>query len=183
MPEKCCRRNYPHTKMAEENNEHIDQFFREQFDQVEVRYNAAHWDQLQRALAAAGAAGVVASTSDNFWIKLKKIFGSPKALLLTTLASAIVITTIILLNNKPEMPVVPQIEKSNLVTHDSLQIVIVDGDTFFIQPQTAENQGIKLKEKNTILPLDTNIRNVPIKMDSIDSVRVDTTKLKNYIFW
>lgn len=39
--------------MAINNNEHIDQLFRDGIEQVEVRYNPAHWQQLNAALSAA----------------------------------------------------------------------------------------------------------------------------------
>jgi hypothetical protein len=183
MPEKCCRRNYPHTKMAEENNEHIDQFFREQFDQVEVRYNAAHWDQLQNALAAAGAAGAVASTSDKFWVKLKNIFGSSKAIVLTVIASMIVIGTVFFINKKTITPAIPGRHSIPPDIPVNPDVVIVNGDTIFQSMDSKNKEEIALPRVTTTSPYDTTLHKIEIQKDSLDSVNVDTTKLKNFIFW
>jgi hypothetical protein len=165
--------------MIDEKPDHIDQLYKDQYEQVEVRYNAAHWTQLQGALAAATAAGIASSVPTSTWSRIAKFFKANKLItLLTALVIPLVVTFLLLKDTTPPQST-PVHSKPNAHIPKNTPAVVIAEDTFLYHG----TDSVKLYKKGHLIIPDTLIKPIILEVDSIDSLKVDTTKKNIFIFW
>jgi|GEM_PF-6958014 hypothetical protein len=169
--------------MAEQNQEHIDQFFQKQFGEVEVRFNPSHWDALQQSLAAAAVGSGVASVQENVWQKLVRLIKTnPNVLLIVAISLILSFSVLFLMNkqvvNNASPGHIEVIEHQPQTSHE-----IIPGDT--LQPiLKLKNDSTLHLSQTSVAIQDSLLMTLLIPADSIDSMAIDTTKsLKNFIFW
>jgi hypothetical protein len=169
--------------MAEQNQEHIDQFFQKQFGEVEVRFNPSHWDALQQSLAAAAIGSAVASVQQNVWQKLVRLIKTnPNVLLIVGTSLILSLSLLFLMNKQVVNNASPQhieaIEDQQQTIHE-----MIPGDT--LQPfLKLKNDSTLHLSQTSVAIQDSLLKTMLIPTDSIDTLAIDTTKsLKNFIFW
>jgi hypothetical protein len=165
--------------MIDENQDHIDQLFKDQYEQVEVRYNAAHWTQLQGALAAATAAGIASSVPSSAWSRIAKFFYANQWLTIISGFAITVITVVILFQQRT----LSNWETTR--THQEVQgpkeipATVIAEDTFLFHG----TDSVKLLQHGKLVVPDTSIKAIVLGVDTIDSLDVDTVKKDIFIFW
>jgi hypothetical protein len=165
--------------MIDENQDHIDQLFKDQYEQVEVRYNTAHWTQLQGALAAAAAAGIASSVPTSMWSRITKFFKANKFLtLISTIAIPLVIALVLLSEPDVETELEKSVPRNTIHTKETPAVVIAE-DTFLYHG----TDSMKLYKHGKLIVPDTLIKPIVLGVDSIDSLTVDTVKKDIFIFW
>ena len=162
--------------MTDENYEHIDHLFREQFDLIEVNYNEAHWNQLSLALTATSAVAI--GVSQTPWariIRCVKTYQNVFVLgLFATLLGALIIY---FLNDYQEIREVPSFVPSNNVPAPVLNPI--DPISGLTRKEAHDSM------RKTEIPFPTVVDSLfpkPIQgTDTIDSLKVDS--LKGFLFW
>lgn len=165
--------------MSKDSREHIDQLFKDQYDQVEVQYNPVHWTQLQGALAAAVAAGVASSVPTSTWSHIAKILKANKILaIISGLSLTVIIATMLLQKPTTQLEIVNPSPKP---THEPKETpaVIIAEDTFLYHG----TDSVKLYRHGKLLAPDTLIKPIVLGVDSLDSLKVDSVKKEIFIFW
>lgn len=164
--------------MTDEKNEHIDQYFRDHFDEVDVSYNPAHWDQLSQALAAAAVTGVGLATSQSALQRIMQVVRQYRnVVLLTVLTVALIAMAILFFNTETTFnpsPVVPA-EQIIPVTNG-----IISDSAFNASPEHIKD-SLRKAGVVPMQPVDTLVPNIVVPVDTIDSLRVDS--LKGFLFW
>lgn len=164
--------------MTDERNEHIDQFFREHLNEVDVRYNPAHWDQLSQALAAAVATGTAVATSQTAWQRIVHwVKYSQNLILFTFMAAILIATTLILFKDKETLKQTP----SDPVEQLQPIVPVFVSDSFYqAAPQRVKDS---LRRAGVVSPstLDTLQPAIVLPVDTIDTLKVDS--LKGFLFW
>jgi hypothetical protein len=165
--------------MIDEKPDHIDQLYKDQYEQVEVRYNAAHWTQLQGALVAATAAGIASSVPTSTWSRIAKFFKANKILtIISTIAIPLVIAVVLLSKPAVETKLEKSVPPSNIHPKETPAVVIAE-DTFLYHG----TDSMKLYRHGKLIVPDTLINPVVLSVDSLDSLKVDTVKKDIFIFW
>jgi len=165
--------------MAEHHDAHIDNLFREEFEQIEVRYNALHWQQLQHALIQAGAAGAASSlpltSKGKFSHLLKKFLGW----WIGAGAVLIAVTLALVLLREPqtfEVPVPSALETAP----SSTTVITANGDTLIVPlPAPKSTGGIQ-----PVSALDS-LSILPLARDTTDTIAADTLRPADdlFLFW
>lgn len=173
-----------------EQEENIDHFFKENIDKVDVQYNAAHWDKLQKSLIVGAAVGAGTTVAITKWqvilkfLKLYKVFfiGIPTAAIITT-------SVIYFSKNTPENKVTIPLIKDSIHT-TTVYPISPDPDTqlspiitnpYFVKPHSFKNSD-SLSYINPY-KIDTTKKLLPSKKDTVISTKKDTTKKKLNVFW
>lgn len=166
--------------MAEHNQEHIDQLFRQQFDEVEVRFNPSHWSAMQQTLAAA-AAGAAVAASESAWHRLLRLMKSNLNVWIAVISSMGLCLGIFLMFRKSGAVEFLPIRKESDLPQVELQSM--DSDT--ITPyHSVKRDSISLVNAPVAGGSDTIQKSNLLPVDTIQVVTVDTTKaLKDFIFW
>jgi len=178
-----------------DNAEHIDNFFKENIEQVNVQYNPAHWEKLQKALIAGVAVGGAAAVTISKWqailkfLKLYKIYVAVVSVATVTTTAGIIYYNV--KNNKqPQKNVEPVFKKNEYVMPPQIQDSIkLESDT-----PVSVNKNMYFKPNITTLSdtpkyvspysVDTTKKLMPFKKDTIISTKKDTVKKKNLnTFW
>lgn len=165
--------------MTEEKPDHIDQLFKDQYEQVEVRYNTAHWTQLQGALAAATAAGIASSVPNGTWSRMLKFLKANKLISFITAMAIPVVISLVLLRDQTPRPASPIPSQPNLHPPKETPAVVIAEDTFLY----LGTDSVKLFKKGKLITPDTLIKPIVLSTDSLDSTKVDTLKKDIFIFW
>ena len=165
--------------MNKDSREHIDQLFKDQYEQVEVRYNSAHWTQLQGALAAATAAGVASNVPTSTWSRIAKFFHTNQWLTIVSGLAIAVASVIVLLQQKWQTE--QDIPQPHQEIHQPKEIpaTVIAEDTFLYHG----TDSVKLFHNGKLLAPDTLIKPIILGIDTLDSLKVDTTKKEIFIFW
>ena len=160
--------------MSEENNAHIDQYFKEHFEEIEVGYNAAHWNQLTVALAAASAAGV----SQTPWSRIIRILKTyQNAFVIGASAFVLVAISLYFLAGSEEASESPSvIAPQTLPSLFETSVDSIAGHSTRSAIDSFHNNSVARPNKvDSLMP-------APILVaDSIDSLNVDS--LKGFLFW
>jgi hypothetical protein len=169
--------------MTDERDEHIDQHFKEQYEQVDVQFNATHWNQLSRALIAATAAGAAASLPDTSWIRLTRYLRQHKNLFTIAATTLTLLTAFLIFFNlsqnniiQPANPIAP--EKSSYPSFVPSSAAV---DSMQLHRGVVYNDSVRHVQEQQMLALDSLISPVVIGVDTVDSLRVDS--LKGFLFW
>jgi hypothetical protein len=165
--------------MAKNNEEHIDQLFREGFDRVEVRYNAHHWERLSAALAAAPSSMDASSGGKNDAPASKKF---PRWWLSIVLTGILVMLLIGLLTWSPAVFKLDNNEKEQARKTSLPADTLVQPDSSS-SPLLSPNNHLPAESK---LPTDTLPLPQPPSLPlSPDSASTDSTQAADdlFIFW
>ncbi|MFM9985419.1 MAG: hypothetical protein ACKVOK_09335 [Flavobacteriales bacterium] len=160
--------------MSEENNAHIDQYFREHFEELEVGYNAAHWNQLTVALAVASAAGV-SQTPRSRIVRILKTYQN--AFVIGASAFVLAAISLYFLARSEEASENPSVITPQILP--SLSETSVDS----IAGHSTRSAIDSLRNNSVANPykVDSLIPTPTLVADSIDSLKVDS--LKGFLFW
>ena len=171
--------------------EHIDTYFKENIDKVDVQYNDAHWEKLQKSLFTAAAVGTTTVVVISKWQTILKILKLYKLFFIVIPAAVIVTTSIFYFSKKDietntgsSVLITPQknTDPTNAIFGDTLSQIQIN-NLFFIKPLSR----VALDSPVYVSPyqIDTTKKNILIKPDSIVSAKKDTTqKKKNLnVFW
>jgi hypothetical protein len=165
--------------MIEEKPDPIDRFFKENFEKVEVQYNAVHWSQLQNAMlvAAAGGAGI-SSLPPGKWMKLWSYLKGARWKILFLMGIWSIGAVIVWNNQNKEVDQLIMPEHNSLNKQDNFNVEQSVADTLAGHSE-GTTQGAYLTPP-LVLP-DSTLPELVLKGDSLDSLKVDTAKV--YIFW
>ncbi len=171
--------------MTDERDEHIDQYFKEQYEQVDVQFNAAHWNQLSHALIAAGAAGAAASVPDTSWVRLVRYIRHHKNLFIIAATTLTLLTAfLIIFNLQKDHTIQPANPVDLLLPQKSLDPSLAPyqlDDSLKLHRGVVYNDSVRRIQEQQMLALDSLISPVIIGVDTVDSLRVDS--LKGFLFW
>lgn len=175
--------------MAKE-EENIDIFFKQGIDKVDVAYNSAHWDKLQKALLASAAAGTAAVIATSKWQVILKFLKLYKIYFITAATAGVVTTTTVVYFSKEDKPlnnVSPTFVKDTINHSKPEQIEETDtpapiGKQYKFQPSI-----ITLSDTPRYVSpykLDTTFKANNFRKDSIITTKKDSVKKKNLnVFW
>jgi len=171
-----------------EKEEHIDNFFKENIDKVNVQYNAAHWDKLQKSLLVASAVGVTSVIVTSKWQAILKFLKLYK-LFFIGIPSIAIVTTSVIYFTKTDQEINRLIRMS--ITDSTSQTVapavIPDtqspqlNNSFFNKQYIHKDSPVYVSPYQT----DTTKKVFYIKKDSVISTKKDSVlKKKNLnVFW
>jgi hypothetical protein len=171
--------------MTDERDEHIDQHFKEQYEQVDVQFNATHWNQLSRALIAATAAGAAASLPDTSWIRLTRYLRQHKNLFIIAATTLTLLTAfLIFFNLQKDNTIQPANPIDLLLPEKSLDPSSTPShlaDSLHLHRGVVYNDSVRHVQEQQMLTPDSLISPVIVGVDTVDSLRVDS--LKGFLFW
>jgi hypothetical protein len=174
--------------MTDEIDEHIDQHFKEHYEQVDVQFNAAHWNQLSRALAAAAAgAAAVAATGipDTSWVRLTRYLRHHKNIFAIVIATLTLLTAfLIFFHLQKDNTIQPANPADLLLPEKYLNPSSTPShlaDSLHFHRGAVYNDSVRRVQEQQMLALDSLISPVLIGVDTVDSLRVDS--LDGFLFW
>jgi hypothetical protein len=165
--------------MKEDNGEHIDQYFRQHYEDVEVKFNAMHWNKLSEVLVTAGATAAAAGDSLSFGKKLLKWIRTQKIWMAVGLSTVLVVMAMLWMRTEsiqvreeklPLLQVIDSVHKTNVTLKaDSIKLIQQR-----LERDTVEINGLV----DSVVPF-------KMMLDSLDSMKVDSVKnpLDHFIFW
>jgi len=171
-----------------DNTENIDNIFKTNIDKIDVQYNAAHWDKLQKSLLVAGAVGVTAAATTTKWQAILKFLKLYK-LFFIGIPSVAIVTTSVMYFSKTD----PELEAAFPILKDSTgqelappvlpdtQLPQPVNNLFYTQPTIQSDSSLYINPYQ----IDTTKKLLPVKKDSVIGAKNDTVpKKKNVnVFW